>query len=495
MRHLLLTIAVSFVAAGCASTSRISERPLTPPPVTALSISPYPSLKVGLDALVPDTLFPPGHIGIKIVSLSRNEVLYELNSLALFSPASNEKLFTSATALARLGKDYELATVVRRDLHDTLRLVVKGYGDPILSTSDLDSIARQLCTMLPTGCEWTLAGDVSYFDDRYWGVGWNWDWEPDAYGMFITPLSVNGNAIDVKVRPGKKVGDTTNVQIIPPTRFVSLENVSQTVGDTILTPLEISRKWRERSNIVTVTGQILASDTVKSNSLSVWQPERYTLALLAERLVTHGVTVRDIQVDTGQAAGSAELVRFSHRLDSVVTFMNKVSDNLSAENLLKILAAEKNGVPGSASVGTSIVYQFLAELSIDTNRISIVDGSGLARQNLTSPLVVTQLLEGMYRRPELFEPFYASLPVAGVDGTIEKRMIGTRAQGNLRAKTGTLNGVTSLSGYVRTADDELLAFSILMNNFVAGSRPYRQVQDRIGVFLSGLRRESFERAP
>jgi D-alanyl-D-alanine carboxypeptidase/D-alanyl-D-alanine-endopeptidase (penicillin-binding protein 4) len=223
--------------------------------------------------------------------------------------------------------------------------------------------------------------------------------------------------------------------------------------------------------------------------LNIWQPERYLLTLLAERLQSRGLKVKEIQIDTVPASAEP-LTHFSHSLDSAVTFLNKESDNMTAENILKTLSAERNGQPGNATAGTSLEMRYLASLGIDTTRTSMADGSGLSRYNLTSPNIIIRLLTDMYNRKETFETFYNSLPVAGVDGTIASRMKGTLAQGNLRAKTGTLSGVTSLSGYVRTADGELLAFSILMNNFASGSRPYRQVQDRIGVILSGMMRKA-----
>jgi serine-type D-Ala-D-Ala carboxypeptidase/endopeptidase (penicillin-binding protein 4) len=176
---------------------------------------------------------------------------------------------------------------------------------------------------------------------------------------------------------------------------------------------------------------------------------------------------------------------------TAVTFMNKVSDNLTAEALLKMLAAEKFGTPGSATAGTSAVCAFLNGIGIDTTKIAQADGSGLSRYNLTSPSVIIRLLQAMERDTVHFPAFCFSLPIAGVDGTIAKRMRGTRAEGNLRAKTGSLSAVSALSGYVRTADGEPLAFSILMQNFPGSVRGYRTTQDRIGVLLSEIRRRDF----
>jgi D-alanyl-D-alanine carboxypeptidase/D-alanyl-D-alanine-endopeptidase (penicillin-binding protein 4) len=173
-------------------------------------------------------------------------------------------------------------------------------------------------------------------------------------------------------------------------------------------------------------------------------------------------------------------------MDSVVIYLNKVSDNLAAEAILKTLSAEKFGSPGTSRAGGSLVKAFIAATGADTSRIVIGDGSGLSRYNLASPATIVHLLCTMYRRTDVFDVFFGSLPVAGIDGTLDTRMKGTPAEGNLRAKTGTLSGVSSLSGYVTTADGVPLAFSIMMTGFPNSTRAYRDVQDAIGVYLSSL---------
>lgn len=497
--HFSLLLAAALLVGGCATTRQqnLPQNPsfnqdlvfATPSPLTALSVSSYPAIKAKIDSLVPDSLFPPAHIGIKVVSLKTKEVLYELNSQSLFNPASNQKLYTAATALERLGESFQLSTVVSIDSTSNT-IYIKGLGDAVFSAADLDSLAKLVRKALPDGRTWRVAGDVSYFDNEYWGYGWSWDDEPEYYQMFLTPLILNGNTIRLVAKPGARVGDTLFVSTDPPTNYVTIENRGRTVLDSITTPLKLWRKWRERLNVLTVDGDLRLRDTTGENyDLSVWQPERYTVQVFTELLRKTGVIVFETAIDT-VSPKAYEVARFSHPLDSVVTYMNKVSDNLAAESFLKILAAEKKGAPGSAEVGATIVKEFLSESGIDTTKLRIVDGSGLSRMDLTSPAATVRLLETMYNSPR-FEAYYRSLPIAGVDGTIKNRMRRTTAEGNLRAKTGTLTSVTALSGYVQTADGEWLALSMMMMNYTNPTRSYRQVQDRIGIFLSQLRRESF----
>lgn len=460
----------------------------TPSPLTAISSSPYPTIKAKIDSLIPDSLFPPAHIGIKIMSLRTKETLYEINAQSLFNPASNQKLYTTATALARLGQNFPVKTVASIDTV-TNTIFLKGYGDGVFSTENLDSLASRVHRALPPARTWRVAGDVSYFDTEYWGYGWNWDDEPEAYQMFLTPLILNGNTIRLRAKPGKRVRDSLIVWTEPATEFVTIENTGRTVQDTITKPLKLSRKWRERLNVLTVEGEMRTSDSGASADLSVWQPERYTVQVFSELLRKRGVVVGATAIDT-LSTQAVEVARFEHSLDSIVTYLNKVSDNLSAETVLKMLAAELSGSPGSAEAGAHRVKEFLAEKGIDTLQLRIVDGSGLSRMNLVSPEATVRLLEEMYNSSH-FDAFYKSLPIAGIDGTIRGRMRRSVAEGNLRAKTGTLSAVTALAGYVQMADGEWLAFSIMMMNYVKPARVYRQVQDRIGIYLGKLRRTSF----
>jgi D-alanyl-D-alanine carboxypeptidase/D-alanyl-D-alanine-endopeptidase (penicillin-binding protein 4) len=439
---------------------------------------------------MPDTLFPPSNAAVRIISLTEGETLYDLNGGLALTPASNQKLFTSACALSELGGGYLFRTRVFVDTSTPPRIIVRGSGDPILTTKDIDTLAAAIRGAVQLKSSWTVAGDLSMFDDLTRGSGWTWDDEPDPTAMFISPLSLNGNTVRVLVRPGKGPGDSARVEVAPPTSYVQVENTATTDTAGSRSTIDVSRNWREHLNSITVKGLISPRDTLIDAMLSIADPHWYALTVLREKLEAWGLHCNGILLDT-VPHGAPEIARREHRLDSVLTYMNLVSDNLSAENVLKTMAAEKTGTPGSAAAGAEMVRRFLAGIGIDTTRMVIADGSGVSRYNLTSAEAVTTLLAAMRRRTDIFRTWYQTLPVAGVSGTVSARMKGTPAQGNLRAKTGTLEGVSSLSGYVTTADGEELAFSILMQHFPQRAREYRRVQDRIGAFLAGLKRSAF----
>ena len=148
-----------------------------------------------------------------------------------------------------------------------------------------------------------------------------------------------------------------------------------------------------------------------------------------------------------------------------------------------------NEIPGSSKNGISAVKRFLSNLGIDTSKFSIVDGSGVSRYNLLSADQLVQFLTAMYKQQRIFPIFYNSLPLAGVDGTLARRMTTYPAACNLHAKTGNLKGVSCLSGYVLTRDGEMLVFSMMMQNFITPNTNYHQVQDRIGALLAGFSRK------
>jgi D-alanyl-D-alanine carboxypeptidase/D-alanyl-D-alanine-endopeptidase (penicillin-binding protein 4) len=488
MKSLFAALSVLLVA-GCAPGIS-PQRPTHEPSGRIQSVSPYPGLKRALDGFLPDTLFPPSNAAIRIVSLTEGETLYDLNGELALTPASNQKLFTSACALSELGPGYLFRTRVFVDTSAPPRIIVRGSGDPLLGTKDLDTLAVAIRAAVLPESSWTVAGDLSMFDDLNRGAGWTWDDEPDPSAMFISPLSLNGNTVRILVRPGRSPGDSARVEVDPPTSYVQIENTATTDTVGSRSTIDVSRNWREHLNTITVKGSMSPRDTLIDVALSITDPHWYALTVLREKLEAWGLRCNGILVDT-VPHGAPEIARREHRLDSVLTYMNLVSDNLSAENILKTLAAEKTGIPGSAVAGAEVVRRFLAGIGIDTTRTVIADGSGVSRYNLTSAGAVTTLLAAMRRRTDMFPIWYATLPVAGVSGTVSARMRGTPAQGNLHAKTGTLEGVSSLSGYVTTADGEELAFSILMQHYPARAREYRRVQDRIGAFLAGLKRGAF----
>ncbi len=490
MKTLSLIVLSALFISGCSFFSTVT-RPTDP----------LEALRYDIDQVLMDSIFIPSDASVKIVSLATGEVLYERSSRRLFRPASNMKLLTTAAGLHYLGAEFQFKTEVIADSVDSTGVVVpnlylKGYGNPDLRTSDLDSLALVLRHNGITAVAGDIRADISYFDSLYWGEGWMWDDEPYAYEAFISPLNVNDNCVEVAIIPGQSAGDSATVFVTPPTSYVSLQANVRTVSDTVLRPWNVTRLFMQRLNTIVAEGEVLATPETLRTAVTIWRPELYAAQLFRESLERAGIPVRGTTGVGSAPANSRVLAVHRHPIDTMIVNLNKSSDNLSAEALLKTIAAETAGAPGSASQGIRKVNEFLSGLGIDTTGHRQVDGSGLSYYNVLTTSMLVQLLEGMYRRTDLFPLFYRSLPIAGVDGTIDRRMQGTPAQGNLRAKTGTLSGVSSLSGYVRSADGEWLVFSMTMQNYISGAHRYRDAQDRIGALLAGFsRRRSFAALP
>jgi D-alanyl-D-alanine carboxypeptidase/D-alanyl-D-alanine-endopeptidase (penicillin-binding protein 4) len=483
LTYLVFAISLTVSLAGCTSIERLLR-----------GTSPLEQFRCNVDAILADSNFTATGTGIKIVSLDNNEVLYERNSKALLRPASNLKLLTTATALSTLGKDFSIKTNLYADtlvtdstLHGNIYL--KGFGDPDFNSLQLAELVSALRWKGISRIEGNIVGDPSYFDDQHWGAGWMWDDEPFGFAAYNSALSINRNCIDVTVSPGTAIDDSAIVIIDPPTHYVSVENEATTSEDTLPSTLEISRRFAERLNVITVKGKIPRAAQPQKDPITIRGPEMYFLTLAKEELERQRIFFNgNILLDTIPARARL-IAQHSQPIDSMIVFLNKVSDNLSAENMLKIIGAEICGQPGTTEHGIFIVKQVLNSLGIDTTKFLMVDGSGVSHYNLLTPEIYIQLLRGMYSRKDIFDLYYASLPNAGVDGSLETRMRNSAAQNNLHAKTGTIGGVSTLSGYVRTADGEMLVFSIMMQNYIGASDPYRSAQDAIGILMANLKRK------
>lgn len=477
-------LVATLVLASCGGSIRpVHEQTLKP---VAASNS---LLTSRIDRIVNSPDLASCFIGIKIRSLADGTVLYEQNADKLFHPASNMKLLTTATALHSLPSDFQFTTRLLSDASiadGVLRgdLYVRGAGDPLLRDSDLDSLVEQVRSAGVRRISGDIIGDVSMMDTLYWGAGWMWDDEPYAEHAFITPLTVNANAVTILISPGDKIGRPARVIIDPPSPFLQIVNTSVTTTDTLFPILDVTRRSRE--NTIAVSGRVGPGTAERKFFLSVWRPELYFLSMLKDKLAESGVVVKG-NVRLGTYAGDRWLAEISHPLDSIVSQINKLSDNLAAELLLKTVGSVRMGIPGSATSGLAVVKEYLTGIGLDTSQMILKDGSGVSWYNGVTPDQLLDLLTCEYADRSTFPRFYASLPIAGVDGTLKSRMIGTRAEGNVHAKTGTLTGVSSLSGYVTTADGVMLAFSIMCNHYPGQIAALRSAQNHIMELLASER--------
>lgn len=243
-----------------------------------------------------------------------------------------------------------------------------------------------------------------------------------------------------------------------------------------------------------INGVMAIGQATMNRRVDVLDPALYCGTLLRETLANRGVILQG-KVRYGEVPEDAMeiITHVSPPLSRILWEMNKPSDNLMAELLLKTIGAELSGSQGTAEKGLGAISDFLGEIGMDWEHYTLADGSGVSRYNLVTASLLTDLLVYMFRNFAVMPEYLASLPVGGVDGTLTRRMRGMKAEGVLRAKTGTLRGLTALAGYTVTADGETVAFSIIMSNYHGPVSSRRALQDKIGDILTRFsRQDSYE---
>ena len=473
--------------------------------------SPYPIgsvqyLRAELDTILSDPAFHNAHWGVMVQSVENGEILYRRNARKLFMPASNMKLVTSTVALARLGTDHHFQTrVVACGSIDTESgvlngdLLVVGGGDPSISGrfGDGDPLAvfsawaDSLRNLRIDAIDGGVVGDDDLFDDVHIGPGWAWDYLGAAYAAEIGALLFNEGALGIRFAPGDSVADPVDPVVVPATSYVTLHGNAVTTSDS--TAVEVYTSRRPFSNDVDVGGAIWIGRDSLMRYVAPHNPTLFFATVLQEALASRGIALsgspRDLD-DTNIECDSSTTL-FVHRspgLGEILKPFLKESQNQIGEMLLRYLGAATADT-GSVAAGRRAVTETLTSWGIPDDSYVYYDGSGLSRYNYLAPEAVVRLLRVMARRPD-FEVFYNALPIAGVDGTLEQRMVGSRAEGNAHAKTGFISNARALSGYVTTADGELLAFSIIANNFDSPVRPVEYVQDLVVERLANFERHA-----
>jgi D-alanyl-D-alanine carboxypeptidase/D-alanyl-D-alanine-endopeptidase (penicillin-binding protein 4) len=442
-----------------------------------------------------------GQVGIKIVSLNSGKVLYEENAEKYFMPASNMKNFTVATAIEKLGPDFRFVTSVYAASTPGSDGVVKGNlrifgrGDVSISTAfsegnyykGLDDLADKIVAAGVKRVEGDLIADETFF--RGSPVPGEWESEDLQwyYGAEISALPLNDNAVDLTVKPGP-AGYPCAVKVTPYNPVVRVVNQCTTSAAGSFRTLKIEKKLDR--NILEISGSLPAGNTGFSGAVTVSRPAELFAALLKERLALKGVTISgqtraiNSKPPTESPDTSVEIAKLeSPPLSLIAQKTMKPSQNMYTETLLWTLGETARarmtcpqvavGAPAcsgdSSELGLSQVKSFLTEIGVAPDGIIQHDGSGLSRHNLITPAAVVKLYSYMGKQSRFSQAWRDSLTIAGVDGTLRNRFKGTRAAGNVRGKTGTIDQVSALSGYVKTAAGEELAFSIVVNGINEGS--------------------------
>lgn len=510
----MAAITVLMLSASGAVLPQQPVAPLAPTPATspthqAVAGQSLADLQARIRLRLADTSVRRGSVGIKVVSLNTGKVLFENDSERYFMPASNMKNFTVAAALEKLTPDYRFVTrvlaggkpvgdgIIKGDLY------VRGSGDVSASYGFFDGdnfrgIERVVDALIAAGVKGVdggIVGDDSYFRGPALPTGWEWDDLQWYYGAEVSALPINDNAISLTVKPSS-VGYQCAAKMTPFNLVMRFQNRCVTTAAGTERTLRIEKKIGE--NLIEITGNLPLGDRGFSNNVTISRPAEFFASMLKQRLAEKGITVkgraRAITPGIGpDTAPDVEIARIeSPPLSLIAAKTMKPSQNMYTEVLLWTLGENlragliQNAEPltdrrrdsaTSSELGIDTVRSFLKQIGVDDDAVKQYDGSGLSRHNIVTPAAVVQLYTYMGKQSRFSQAWRSSLTVAGVDGTLRNRFKETRGSSNVRGKTGTIDQVSALSGYVTSAAGEELVFSMIINGVPEGRTRVALIDD------------------
>ena len=485
MRSLLSGVLTAslLAGAGCASHQPPATAG-TPPRPTETSIRAVRALQRQLATVFNAPVTAHSAWGIEVRSLDRGDLLFAHNAGKLMMPASNMKVLTLAAAAETLGWDYRFTTslestapieggVLKGDL------ILRGNGDPTFSTrgkrgeTTFDEWATALKAAGISSIDGRIIGDDQAFDDEGVGPGWSWDYLEAGYAAPIGALQYNENTADLTVAPGAASGDPALVQLAPGSGLTVVNRVRTGEAAEGGARGSVNVQRRIDRPELEISGVLPLGAPAVTRVVAVINPTLFFAQSLKDALIARGIPVTGEAMDGDDVASAtpaaterrALVTTQSPPLREVATVLMKVSQNQYAETFLKALGAARGGL-GTTGAGRRGARETFTSWGIPESSYVMSDGSGLSRYNYIAPSTLVSVLTRMHGDARHREAFTATLPIAGKDGTISRRMRRSRAEGNAVAKTGSIANVRALSGYVKARNGEMLVFSIMANDFV-----------------------------
>ncbi|MEH2024607.1 D-alanyl-D-alanine carboxypeptidase/D-alanyl-D-alanine endopeptidase [Nostoc sp.] len=480
-----LGVLLIFLTSQIGFNSRVAKAQTTVAPTTSTKSICSTQLGTAIDAVINRPLFSRVRWGILVQPLSTGPTLYSRDAQKYFTPASNLKLLTTAAALQELGANFRIRTSIYQNGNGVLRVV--GRGDPSLSDTQLQKLAQQLKQKGITQIQRLIADD-SYIQGDIVNPTWQWEDVQSSDGAPVSSFILNQNIFSFKLVP-QAVGKSLQVVWIDPSETKQWRIINQSVTVPQNQPSYVNVTRELSGTVLRIQGQLTTNSEPSLIDLPVVDPNYYFLRRFRTALATEKITLGQTLVVNGGV--NQEEIAFveSPPLAELLMETLQNSNNLYAEALLRALAVKKTRVKNqtSADVGLEVVKASLTKLGVDRANYILVDGSGLSRRNLVTPEAFVQTLRGMAKTPTAYI-YRASLPMAGKSGTLKGRFQGTPAEGIVQAKTGTLTGVVSLSGYMNASKYEPLVFSIIVNQSDQSATVVRQAIDEVVVLLTQLQR-------
>ncbi len=501
MRNLVLSLAaLSLLTPAWASSPEAAPEPapVATEPAAAVAV---PPLDAALATLPTMPVFAKSTIALEVVNAATGERVYAYGDDRTLLPASTMKLVTSAVALKELGPAYRFPTWVKTDgelgLDGVLtgNLHIIGQGDP---TMVVERMWKMIADIKARGVS-EIKGDV-IFDDTYmsgegvWIPGWN---KPEdlergeVYYSALGALSLNYNVASMVVRPGASVGGAALASFETPSDVLVMDNQLTTGRARSKYWVKVERKLDEAGKVATytLTGNVPVDLEPDHSPIyrTLADPTGNYISVFRELAKAQGIKVKGRFV-TGTAPATSKLLLKveSERLATILTDMNKQSNNFIAEQVLRAVAAERIGLPGTTEGGAKLLADYLASLGVAPDRYHIVNGSGLSREAYLAPSALDAVLLDMHQNLDLGPEYRATLAVGGRDGTLWHRFREDGMEGRVRAKTGSLSGVFCLAGYVAAADGTDYAFTFFVNELDGSTARARAAHDQLVRVLSGV---------
>ena len=455
-----------------ASTADAAERPLAE----------------RLEGVIQSRALKRSRVSALVVRQSDGQVLFAHRADRPMTPASNMKILTAVAALDVYGPTHRFETLALSSAPPNAEgviqdLFVRGGGDPVLNSEDWWRFAADLANRGLRRIAGDLVLDDSLFDQQRWHPGWGRT-SSRAYHAPVGALTANYGAFSVVVTPGAKRGDPAHVVVDPPVPYLRVENRARTGMPSSKNSLVVDRAAGDGIEVVTVAGSLRAGADAKTYYRSVLDPTRYAGAVLRRQLAAVGIQL-DGRVRLARAPAVAEayelLVYKGRPLAQIVRLFVKFSNNAIAETLVKQIGVAASGSTGSWQTGMPALQAHLERMGLLGEGSVLVDGSGLSYENRVSPRAFVKALRLAGASFKFGPELMSALPIAAEDGTLEKRA--EASMGEVRAKTGLLNGVTALSGYALMGDGERAVFSLMVNGYHVRDELAMQAVDRFAAEL------------
>ncbi|MCL9684799.1 D-alanyl-D-alanine carboxypeptidase/D-alanyl-D-alanine endopeptidase [Legionella maioricensis] len=447
------------------------------------------SMQVSVDRLI-NRLNPHVNLGIVVVDLSSGQTLYSRNAERLYIPASNMKLFSEAATLMALGPDYRFKNQLSTSANQLQQGVLHGNlylhlsGDPSFTRNDLRTLLASLKEWKITAIQGDVVIDSSLASVNAYPPGWLTSDLSYSYGAPIAPLMLDSNRLTVTVNPGAKAGDPAIVEVEDDNEgAIVINNQAKTAANAKGCGVGFTL---DQENKLTVRGCVALGQWAVQQRLAIKNPLMYAQGMIKNQLAKANIQL-DGQVHLGTAPSGSLLIATEHSrpISQLMADTLKPSDNLYADSLYLHTAAKINGSPVNWNEAQPVIKNFLQQQTgIDLKKSIFTDGSGLSRYNLVTPEQTISLLKFLYQRFPLSYEYIAALPISGRDGTLQKRFKIPTQQGFVRAKTGTMTGMNSLSGYLYTANGHTLAFAMFINRLPGKSAgPGRPLLDALCTYF------------